>query len=400
MKDEKDNECGYDFKNIQMKRFKITSVDLTSRDYFSTGTINTKYQTNIIDALVGHYVGAINIVNLTAVQNDIITIDENDFKWFYTFSSASQTDLTLTNTQLKLRPVVSALPNNVFHSGTIIDLSMTHSDSINNTFDGNCYRAFFKGITQNSISVGAFSNNVVGNGQTNQIWLSVSTSNLGQNHTANIIGGNNLVLGEYVRNTIYFGSGTKLNNCSYIQTGAGCNNWDVEAGSSHILAENNCVSNKFGINCGGSLANKITLAQHSSGHVFKGFCRNITLGQYVEMCEFGPLVTNISIPNNTTAHYGHITIPAGCQNLTFAQGTNFIVVASSQTSNLTIDTTWNNKTISGNTYGIATINSSTGAMGSVSNYCFGHKGTIICQDQSIAPTNLQIGYTCETYETA
>lgn len=70
MKDEWNNECSYDFKNIQFKRYMITEVD----------------QSKVSD-LVGHYLG------MKHGQMGI-TINEGDYIWCYTFSWLDESDST------------------------------------------------------------------------------------------------------------------------------------------------------------------------------------------------------------------------------------------------------------------------------------------------------------------
>ena len=64
MKDEWDNECPYDFKNIQFKRWLV--ID------------ETEFQT-----FDGLYVSA----RITSYISDVYVDDEADFIWCYTFSS-------------------------------------------------------------------------------------------------------------------------------------------------------------------------------------------------------------------------------------------------------------------------------------------------------------------------
>ena len=69
MKDEHGNECPYDFKNIQFKRYMIVDNDVVSLSY-----------------LVGRYLGILN--------GKGYTIDEDDYIWCYTFSWLNENDET------------------------------------------------------------------------------------------------------------------------------------------------------------------------------------------------------------------------------------------------------------------------------------------------------------------
>ena len=70
MKDEWNNECPYDFKNIQFKRWAITKTNASSDDPFNN-----------------RYVGINNDGEILPNGYDIP--DDNDFKWLYTFSGQS-----------------------------------------------------------------------------------------------------------------------------------------------------------------------------------------------------------------------------------------------------------------------------------------------------------------------
>ena len=74
MKDEFSNECGYDFKNIQFARYKVTACASAT-------------------TLVGKYIGVIGL-NGSAILTSRMTIDSSDYKWFYTFD-LYQTDYSM-----------------------------------------------------------------------------------------------------------------------------------------------------------------------------------------------------------------------------------------------------------------------------------------------------------------
>lgn len=74
MKDEYFNECGYDFKNIQFARYKVTAC------------------ANCTD-LVGRYIGVVGL-NGSAILTSYMTINTSDYKWYYTFDLC-QTDYSM-----------------------------------------------------------------------------------------------------------------------------------------------------------------------------------------------------------------------------------------------------------------------------------------------------------------
>ena len=70
MKDEWDNECYYDFKNIQYKRYKVTSTNASTADLVTS----CPYLGNAVQ-------------NSTGLSESVDT----DFKWVYTFTKYTQT---------------------------------------------------------------------------------------------------------------------------------------------------------------------------------------------------------------------------------------------------------------------------------------------------------------------
>jgi hypothetical protein len=79
MIDEFDNDCGYDFKNIQFKRYKVTST--------------------VIDVTViqDYYIGfkPYDDYNLNSMKN--LEVNESEFRYIYTFNDSSYNDLSMNN---------------------------------------------------------------------------------------------------------------------------------------------------------------------------------------------------------------------------------------------------------------------------------------------------------------
>lgn len=150
MKDEFGNEAGYDFKNIQFKRWKVT-------DELERENIN------------GHYIGILN--NLSDDKQSIE--DESDFIWCYTFAmpidgSQGTSDFSLRGDRCfnnRFFPQYSAgspvLYDNVMlafaEDSTFYDNTFSGNDFSNNTFSGNSiHHNTFSG---NNISYNTFSGN-------------------------------------------------------------------------------------------------------------------------------------------------------------------------------------------------------------------------------------------------
>ena len=359
MKDERENECGYDFKNIQMKRHKITAVDLTSLDVFSSGTINTKYQTSCINYLVGFYYGTPMSRAFTGstnyVKDNIITVSDSDFKWVYTFNNTTNNystcvDYSLNNAKCAHNKIKALGPQNILYlslSGYILSSEINAGDVYDMTFGNNsyynligsynrhmifgasCRYNFIESANSGNIFIDNYSGNRLGEGNTNNIFLYSSVNN---------------VYGSANQNNIWsldlanIGSGNQ-----YVQTGDDCDNWFMGNGNAYIQTDDNCESCFFGNNCGGSVANSIKMGSECKGNFFKGYNRAITLGNKIEMCEFGKYARAISMPNTSTNVYGHIVIPSSCGNKTFNQGCNYIVLSNSDTVTRTYTSADNNK---------------------------------------------------------
>lgn len=114
MRDEFGNECPYDFKNVQFKR------------YMATDSVSGR------EGLDGKYM----VADVYAGPQGLSVQDIEDFIWAYTFSSDSaggeQTDYSLADEHLVFgnvfRPYVDGLPNNV----------MFGANNYNNSFGLNC----------------------------------------------------------------------------------------------------------------------------------------------------------------------------------------------------------------------------------------------------------------------
>jgi len=150
MKDEYDNECPYDFKNIQFKRWNVTNVKAYYKNP-SSGNYEWQDWENISGET--HY-----LVNedAYALSNDSIIIDENDSIWCYTFcgysegeieeltvwqANNSSTELHCFNNVIKISTNESydSTGNQKLNNICIIDNDGCGDAMKNNSFDGDCY---------------------------------------------------------------------------------------------------------------------------------------------------------------------------------------------------------------------------------------------------------------------
>ena len=218
MKDEWGNEAGYDFKNVQFKRWKVT-------DELERENIN------------GHYIGILN--NLSDNKQSIE--DESDFIWCYTF--ATPIDGSQDTSDFSLRgdhcfnnrffpqysagsPVLydnvmlafaegSTFYNNTFSGNSIHDNTFSGNQTYNNTFSGNgINNNTFSG---NDISYNTFSGNNIYNNTFSGSYLRNNTFS-GNDIYRNTFSGNNIYNNTFSGNSFYYntfsGNGISSNTFS------------------------------------------------------------------------------------------------------------------------------------------------------------------------------------------
>ena len=175
MKDEWGNEAGYDFKNIQFKRWKVT-------DELERENIN------------GHYIGILN--NLSDDKQSIE--DEEDFIWCYTFAmpidgSQDTSDFSLRGDRCfnnRFFPQYSA-GSPALYDNVMLAFS-EDSTFYDNTFSGNYF--YSNTFSGNDISYNTFSGNYLQN---------------------NTFSGNNISYNTFSGNTQYCIFGFPANNCTF-----------------------------------------------------------------------------------------------------------------------------------------------------------------------------------------
>lgn len=142
--DEYDNDCPYDFKNMQFIRFKITATTVTN-----AGNV------------VGYYAA-------TFTSKTGYTISSTDYQWHYTFTNSSLTDSSISSSTSCYANHIGALyhdvnnnrkqdiNNNVFgitSDGTVYNNTMG-ADSYNNTVSGKMYNTSFGSNIYENIFIG------------------------------------------------------------------------------------------------------------------------------------------------------------------------------------------------------------------------------------------------------
>lgn len=145
MKDEWLNECPYDFKNIQFKRFKVLTVTDA-----------------ILNGYIGKYIGLANGFGYT--------VDTNEFKWFYTFSNWADEN-TITDAsrfgikcgsniigKYRSANALQQLNNNTIVHGDYI-ISIIPSEWTYMKGDTDIYNNFLGDMTYNNALFGYFNTN-------------------------------------------------------------------------------------------------------------------------------------------------------------------------------------------------------------------------------------------------
>lgn len=292
LKDEYGNQCPYDFKSIQLKRWAVTDL-MQGRD-----------------GLDGKYMGVLN--NLPAGLN---IEDEDDFIWAYTFSSDAtgsedQVDYSLDGTHWVYGNVLAMAPdamndlNNVVFYGEY---------NYCNRFGFNCYvNTFGNNCTFNSFGNYCY-NNSFGNGcNSNSFGNSCSNNSFREQFYQNTFGND-------------CGNNTFGNDCRYNSFGNDCNNNTFGNGCYGNSFGNSCFQNSFGNNC--------------QSNSFGNYCQNNTFGNNCYNNSFGN-----SCGRNSFGNYCQtITVFDGVQNCSVTGGSQSAPVKNAQILNGTAGASAQNK---------------------------------------------------------
>lgn len=360
MKDEWNNECSYDFKNIQFKRYKITS-------YTGSGG------GNVGDALVYSYsnpiyYGGLGFAGLYGNFPYNFTVDTSDYIWYYTFSGldSNKNVYDISSNQFKLSQ--STINDMEFDGGW----DDTEDNCYDNIIPELCEEywgddAYFKGRIElnNIVFIGEIS---FDDGYYNHYSVtSIHSNKFGSNCRDCTFGGK-----RSVGNT--FG-----NDCVCNTFGKYCCDNTFGYRCNENTFGNECYNNIFGCQCNGNIfGNECcdnTLGSGCYGNIFGNDCYNNTfLGEcriniFGNTCFynfFGNYVRESRFEN----YCGYNTIGNGCDmiliqksyvyNIIVENGNNLITITSTQTTsgsnvlrNFTISQGVNNgnttKTISHNT---------------------------------------------------
>ena len=258
MKDEFNNECPYDFKNIQFKRYKITS--------------------SVKGNLVGLYARS-NARN--------VTVNKNTTYWCYTFSTDSLKDASLDGYSNGVYDNIILKYIDSSNRKILNDIVFIGTNNYGNRFGVNCrYNTFGYGCYSNTFGDDCFSTtfgtscyfntfgrncyfNTFGRScYSNTFKYSCSSNTFGDNYYYN-------TFGNYCQNNT-FG-----NNCYYNTFGNSCYN---------NIFGNYCDANTFG----NSYYNN-TFGNECGCNTFGNNCYHNTFGSYIKESQFGDGVQYFSI---------------------------------------------------------------------------------------------------------
>ena len=368
MKDEYDNECPYDFKNIQFKRYAVTNVTSTK---LTSDALNNLKSILVKDSNGGLYFATKdsngNFVPSNA-DGASYEINENDSNWYYTFQGISSADGSTINKMYDLTVETFKLTDECIFSLEGEDSGADTEDycrenkieQLNQEYFGD--GIYYKGrqILNNIVFIGSL--NYCYYNEEGSYWeyntASIYGNRFGVNCNSNTFGnnfryntfGNNCYYNTFGNNCYY---NTFGNNCYYNTFGNNCysnilgNNcnfntfgnycyWNTFGNDcysntfgnlcySNILGNdfqvntfgNDCKYNTFGNNCSSN-----TFGDYCYYNTFGNYCFRNTFGNYFRYNTFGNNCSDIKLASDASAttkynYYQHNHFGDGCQYIVF-----------------------------------------------------------------------------------
>ena len=315
MKDEYDNECPYDFKNIQFKRYAVTNVTSTK---LTSDALNDLKNTLVKDSNGGLYFATKDSYgNFVPSDTDGASyeINENDSNWYYTFQGISSNDGSTINKMYDLTvetfkltdECISSLEGGGSGADTEDYCRENKIEQFNQEYFGD--DIYYKGrqILNNIVFIGGL--NYCYYNEENSYWeyntSSIYGNRFGVNCNSNTFGnycqentfGNDCsrnTFGNYFQyNTFgnYCGGNTFGNDCQYNTFGDNCGNNTFVGSCSYNTFGNNCNNNTFGNDCNsntfGNDCNSNTFGNRCSSNTFGNYCGGNTFGSDCNSNTFG-----------------------------------------------------------------------------------------------------------------
>ena len=320
LKDEYGNQCPYDFKSIQFKRWAVTDSQQGR------------------DGLDGNYMGALNYL-----PQNISIEDETDFVWAYTFSSdatgsVDQVDFSLDGTHYVYGNVLEMAPhamndlNNVVFYGEYNYCNHLDFDCYCNTFWNGCmYNTFGNGFYNNTFGNSCYKNSFGNNCYQNSFGNNCNTNSFGNYCNTNSFG-------NYFQNNTFGNScqnNSLGNDCDRNSFGNSCQNNSFGNSCFFNTFNNNCKGNLLGNNCQyNSLEENCSFNSLGNSCFFNSFgsyCRYLTVFDNVLYCNITGGTSPAPVKN---AQILNGTAGASAQNkltITFAANQNYTQVAAKNT---------------------------------------------------------------------
>ena len=327
MKDEFNNVCYYDFKNVMFKRYMIADSSFDELPYTYTGTYTIGNEHSKLD--------------ITGVTNGGVVYDDNDFAWFYTFSAGSLIDVTVllnevhlvngygldfaccdnyiektftfTNYNCYLTKKAIMLNNIVIATGEYDGNAIYSWSAIGNYFDFNCESiTLHQGCTYRKIGQNCY--NIV-------IFNSIEPeTNIVEDYCRNvIIRGDHNFVGHHSEKIYINGENIKLHgNNSYIYLGGG--SYPNNVYSSDIGEYCNSISIKgAGQAIIGQGSTDISIGAYSYASIGEN-CYNITIGEYDNKVTVSERASNFVLSSGTSnTNLSNVTVlPGDYGNATIA----------------------------------------------------------------------------------
>lgn len=361
MKDEWNNECPYDFKNILYKRWKVrTDPSMSPPDVYG---------------LDGKYLG-IEVLLDNDIQTGLekyVNSGGDDFKYFYTFTAFNgdteeyedasvavmvinpkwddvNGDLCFNNVIKEARWYVNTygdfyednrmiLPNIVFEDEhTYSEDGFVHT--CNNFFEGGCmYNTFLSGCRNNTFGYSFFFNTVGANFSDNTFGTYCTRNTFSNGASRNNFSG-------------YFSSNIINPTCTNNEFKENCRSNKLYNKCAYNTFEAWCTSNTLGSGCTHN-----TFGKKCSGNTFGNYCTANTFACQVTTCNF----PNYCTKNDIATNCNHITFSKNYTQYVTIEGLNqYITVTSTASPNASaflrnftitkgVNTTTTTKTISHNT---------------------------------------------------
>lgn len=331
LEDEHHNYCGYDFKNLQIKIFKV-----------SAHTTNSNY----INKYVGRYTLFGGSYAITPTNS---TFNESDFKWVYTFTVVDDTNWATITDASTIRISGGYTYSHNYCDG--IDknsLAVSPNVFINyknvskgNTLKGNSVGNFFVGLYCSSLTADYFYRNTFGyevttaNGYFSNITFGESCNNnmIGHGYISNSLGNNcyNNLFGNYCNDNSFDNdcyNNVLKDNVNRISLGNRCRDNQFEAGVVLCSFENGCHSNSidagsYDIHLGDENADN-TFSSNNKRIDFSQLCHNNILN---DSCENIMLSTNC-YSNTFNANVKNVNVAKFKASTTFTTAQNNSVITS------------------------------------------------------------------------